>query len=137
MENAYIRATLIQITNILLIFTMNPIMKCCQKSFSEFVLLPNSDEWYHMWLVTKPNLDFGKMWKYPYKWNYSAIGLSKISNQLIWYNSSEFGNNTNSLNNITLWSAPIVYSYIMGIHFGNTVNENKYGRTCNTYHYYL
>ena len=97
MENAYMRATLIQITNILLIFNMNPIMKCCQKSFNELVLLPNSDEWYHMWLVTKQNLDFVKMWKYPYKWNYSAIGLSKISNQLIWYHSSEFGSKTNSL----------------------------------------
>ena len=42
-------------------------------------------------MVTKLNLEFGIMCKYPFKCNFSVIGLNVFVDPLISYHLSEFG----------------------------------------------
>ena len=91
MGNAYIGAILIKVTNIHLVFTLTQSWKIVKYFFNRFVFLTNSDWKHHGWLMTKPNLDFGKTCKYSYKYiffyrdHYTEWLLHLISLIWVWY----------------------------------------------------
>ena len=95
MGNAYIRAIFIHVTNIYLIFTITQKLKIAQLSFLSFILLSNSDGWHHWLLVTKPNIDFRHMCKYPLKCNFLATGLYIICESKNLRHILEFGSKKN------------------------------------------